>query len=143
MKIGLDSMMKYDERLTRISQEEFLQIIRDNANTMAIIVGTNPTEGLDSVDWVNKLFAGADRYKESLGPWTIDSDGGDCFVFRRVQGSEYRLRIEEDLKKVRRYYFKSEEHHLLIRVARNLREETAHENYPPVRVSVLKYLFEE
>ena len=135
-------MIKYDERLTRISQEEYLQIIRDNANTMAVIVGTNPTGGLDSVDWVNQLFAGADRYKESLEPWTIDSDG-DYFVFRRPQGGSYRIRMGEDLKKVRRYYFKNEEHHLLIRVARNLSEETAHDNYPPVRVSVLKYLFEE
>lgn len=136
-------MMKYDERLTRISQEEYLQIIRDNANTMAIIAGTNPTGGLDSVDWVNKLFAGADRYKESLGPWTIDSDDGDYFVFRRALGGGYRIRMKEDLKKVRRYYFKNEEHHLLIRVARNLSEESAHDNHPPVRVSVLKYLFEE
>lgn len=135
-------MIKYDERLTRISQEEYLQIIRDNANTMAVIVGTNPTGGLDSADWVNQLFAKADRYKESLEPWTIDSDG-DYFVFSRPQGGGYRIRMEEDLKKVRRYYFKNEEHHLLIRVARNLREDTAHENYPPVRVSVLKYLFEE
>ena len=142
MKIGLDSMMKYDERLTRISQEEYLQIIRDNANTMAVIVGTNPTVGLDSATWVNQLFAQADRYKESLEPWTIDSNG-DYFVFSRPQGGGYRIRMEEDLKKVRRYYFKNEEHHLLIRVARNLSEETAHENYPPVRVSVLKYLFEE
>ena len=142
MKIGLDSMMKYDERLTRISQEEYLQIIRDNANTMAVIVGTNPTVGLDSATWVNQLFAQADRYKESLEPWTIDSDG-NYFVFSRPQGGGYRIRMEEDLKKVRRYYFKNEEHHLLIRVARNLSEETAHENYPPVRVSVLKYLFEE
>lgn len=143
MKIGLDSMMKYDERLTRISQEEYLQIIRDNANTMAIIVGTNPIGGLDSADWVNKVFAEADRYKESLEPWRIDSDGGDWFAFRRPQGGGYRVRIGEDLKKVRRYYFKNEEHHLLIRVARNVGEDTAHENYPPVRVSVLKYLFEE
>ena len=142
MKIGLIPMMKYDERLTRISQEEYLQIIRDNANTMAVIVGTNPTVGLDSATWVNQLFAQADRYKESLGPWTIDSDG-DYFVFSRPQGGGYRIRMEEDLKKVRRYYFKNEEHHLLIRVARNLSEETAHENYPPVRLSVLKYLFEE
>ena len=142
MRIGLESMMKYDERLTRISQEEYLQIIRDNANTMAVIVGTNPTVGLDSAARVNSLFAQADRYKESLEPWTIDSDG-DYFVFRRPQGGGYRIRMGEDLKKVRRYYFKNEEHHLLIRVARNLSEETAHENYPPVRVSVLKYLFEE
>ena len=142
MKIGLDSMMKYDERLTRISQEEYLQIIRDNANTMAVIVGTNPTVGLDSAAWVNQLFAQADRYKESLEPWTIDSDG-DYFVFRRPQGSGYRIRMGEDLKKVRRYYFKNEEHHILIRIARNTIEEMAYDNYQPVRVSVLKYLFEE
>ena len=73
MKIGLIPMMKYDERLTRISQEEYLQIIRDNANTMAVIVGTNPTVGLDSAAWVNQLFAQADRYKESLEPWTIEN----------------------------------------------------------------------
>lgn len=120
-----------------------MQIIRDNANTMAVIVGTNPTVGLDSAAWVNQLFAQADRYKESLEPWRIESDGGDYFVFRRPQGGGYRIRIGEDLKKVRRYYFKNEEHHLLIRVARNLSEESAHDNHPPVRVSVLKYLFEE
>lgn len=143
MEIGLIPMIKYDERLTRISQEEYLQIIRDNANTTAVIVGTNLTVGLDSATWVNQLFAQADRYKESLEPWRIESDGGDYFTFSRPQGGRYRIRIGEDLKKVRRYYFKNEEHHLLIRVARNLSEESAHDNHPPVRVSVLKYLFEE
>lgn len=68
LKIGLDAMIKYDERLTRISQEEYLQIIRNNANTMAIITATNPTEGLDSKDLVKMIFDAADRYKESLGP---------------------------------------------------------------------------
>ena len=77
-------MIKYDERLTRISQEEFLQIIRDNANTMVIITGANPTGGLDSADWVSKLFAEADRYKESLGPWEISIDGL-YFFFRMAQ----------------------------------------------------------
>lgn len=143
MKIGLDSMMKYDERLTRISQEEYLQIIRDNANTMAVITVSNPVGGFYSAGWVNNLFTEADRCKVSLGPWSIESDGGDYFTFSRPQGGRYRIRIGEDLKKVRRYYFKNEEHHILIRVARNLSEDTAHENYPPVRVSVLKYLFEE
>ena len=142
MKIGLDSMIKYDERLTRISQEEYLQIIRDNANTMAIITGTNPTGGLDSADWVSKLFAEADRYKESLGPWEISSNGL-YFLFRMAQGGGYKIRVEDDLKNVRRYYFKNEEHHLLIRVARNSTGETAFNNYSPVRVSVLKYFFEE
>ena len=142
MKIGLIPMIKYDERLTRISQEEYLQIIRDNANTMVVIAGTNPTEGLDSANWVNKLFAEADRYKESLGPWVIDSDG--FFLFKMTpRGGGYRVRIEEDLKSVRRYYFKNEEHHILIRVAYNFSEETTYNNHPSVRVSVLKYLFEE
>lgn len=134
-------MIKYDERLTRISQEEYLQIIRDNANTMAVITGINPTEGLDSADWVNKIFAEADRYKESLGPWEISSDG--CSFLFKMRRCGYRVRIGEDLKKVRRYYFKNEEHHLLIRIARNTVEEMAYDNYQPVRVSVLKYLFEE
>lgn len=134
-------MIKYDERLTRISQEEFLQIVRDNANTMAVITGSNPVGGFDSADWVNSLFAAADGYKKSLGPWYIDSNG--YFFFKRGRGGVYSVHLEEDLKRFHRYYFKNEEHHLLIRVARNLREEMAHENYPPVRVSVLKYLFEE
>lgn len=135
-------MIKYDERLTRISQEEYLQIIRDNTNTMAIIAGTNPTGGLDSADWVNKIFAEADRYKESRGPWEIDCDG-HYFIFKMCRSGSFRVRIGEDLMKVRRYYFKNEEHHLLIRIARNMVEEMAYDNHPPVRVSVLKYLFEE
>lgn len=134
-------MIKYDERLTRISREEYLQIIRNNANTMAVITGTNPTECLDSANWVNKLFAAADRYKESLGPWTSNSDG--YFIFNKALGGYYRVHIEEDLKKVRRYYFKNEEHHLLIRLAYGLEGETTYDNHPSVRVSVLKYLFEE
>ena len=92
---------------------------------------------------MNQLFAQADRYKESLEPWRIESNGDDYFVFRKAQGGGYIVRMREDLKKVRRYYFKNEEHHILIRVARNPSEEMAYENYQPVRVSVLKYLFEE
>lgn len=134
-------MIKYDERLTRISQEEYLQIIRNNANTMAIVTSTNPTKGLDSKDLVEMIFDAADRYKESLGPWTSDSNG--YFIFNKALGGYYRVHIEEDLKKERRYYFKNEEHHLLIRLAYGLEGETTYDNHPSVRVSVLKYLFEE
>lgn len=108
---------------------------------MAIITFTNPTEGLDSANWVNKLFAEADRYKVSLGPWT--SDGNGYFIFNKALGGYYRVHIEEDLKNLRRYYFKNEEHRLLIRLAYGLESETTYDNHPSVRVSVLKYLFEE
>lgn len=108
---------------------------------MAIITFTNPTKGLDSKDLVKILFDAADRYKESLGPWTSDSNG--YFIFNKALGGYYRVHIEEDLKKVRRYYFKNEEHHLLIRLAYGLDGATTYTNHPSVRVSVLKYLFEE
>lgn len=118
-----------------------MQIIRNNANTMEIITATNPTKGLDSKDLVQMIFDAADRYERSLGPWTSDSNG--YFIFNRAPGGYYRVRIEEDLKKVRRYYFKNEEHHLLIRLAYGLADETTYTNHPSVRVFVLKYLFEE
>ena len=118
-----------------------MQIIRNNANTMAIVTSTNPTKGLDSKDLVEMIFDAADRYKESLGPWTSDSNG--YFIFNKALGGYYRVHIEEDLKKERRYYFKNEEHHLLIRLAYGLEGETTYDNHPSVRVSVLKYLFEE
>ena len=108
---------------------------------MAIITFTNPAKGLDSKDLVKILFDAADRYKESLGPWTSDSNG--YFIFNKALGGYYRVHIEEDLKKVRRYYFKNEEHHLLIRLASGLDGATTYANHPSVRVSVLKYLFEE
>lgn len=108
---------------------------------MAIITSTNPTKGIDSEDLVQMIFDAADRYKESLGPWEIDCYG--YFIFNKALGGYYRVHIEEDLKKVRRYYFKNEEHHLLIRLAYGLEGETTYVNHPSVRVSVLKYLFEE
>lgn len=134
-------MIKHDKRLTRISQEEFLQTIRDNANTMAVLTGLNPTGRLDSEALVSVLFDEVDKHKVSRGPWMIDDDG--FFVFEKPLSGRHRIRIEEDLKKVRRYYFKNEEHHLLIRIARNEVGDAACDNYSLEMVSVLKYLFEE
>ena len=131
-------MIKYNSQMTPITREEFVSIVTNNPNTICVGCGSNPTNGFESDSWVNHMFQIADKVVTGH-PW--ENDGDRIAFYRLGLSSPIRLRIVENPLWTRRFYFKNEEHKVLIRVAYNQGVVDACCNENAVRVAVLKYSF--
>lgn len=131
-------MIKYNSRMTPITREEFVSIITNNPKTICVGYGSNPTSGIETDSWVDLVFHKADVATEGQ-PWVNGEDG---IEFHRLgYRTLLKLRIVENPFETRRFYFKNEEHKVLIRVAYNDGISDASCNGNAVRVAVLKYSF--